>query len=307
MTMLVNDEILKLSSKIDFHMPIQQSLLNEVKRLIDRSGMFYRSFIRVKSPESTYLKLQNAKYCETKKIQDLIGIRIVMYFKDDVDLCRKIIERGFCVNGISEDKNNQETFKPTRLNIVCNIPDDILDLIESSVFSDYFIDKTFEIQLRTVFSEGWHEVDHDLRYKFSNEWSGEYIDYSRAMNGIFATLETCDRAVLDLLNNFSYEKYKKRSWDAMIRNKLRIRLSTDGMSSQLKSIMDSDQQLAKSFFVFNREDLLERLAFDTIGSLPKNINNMIYIINALFVKNHEIKKLTPERIIQLCSEGCRSK
>ncbi|MBK7959276.1 MAG: hypothetical protein IPK03_14995 [Bacteroidetes bacterium] len=30
------------------------------------------------------------------------------------------------------------------------------------------VDSTFEVQLRTILSEGWHEIDHDLRYKSIN-------------------------------------------------------------------------------------------------------------------------------------------
>ena len=45
------------------------------------------------------------------------------------------------------------------------------------------IEPTFKIQIRTVFSEGWHEVEHDLRYKCKDDWEGCEL-YSHTLNGI---------------------------------------------------------------------------------------------------------------------------
>lgn len=32
---------------------------------------------------------------EDKKMQDLVGIRIILYFVDDVDICRKLLDTLF--------------------------------------------------------------------------------------------------------------------------------------------------------------------------------------------------------------------
>lgn len=287
------DNLNKLNPLLNLPPTIEETLKNEIKKVIDKSGMFYRIFSRIKTAHSVEKKLSNPKYCSEHKLQDLIGVRIVMYFKDDVELCKKIIERRFDVDNISQDINDEETFKPTRLNIVCKLPENVKELIEKSLFEDYFIDPTFEIQLRTVFSEGWHEIEHDFRYKFGNEWLGEMLDYSRALNGIFATLETCDRAIVDILKGFAYEKYKKRSWDAMIRNKFRIRLSLQALSGNIKGILDKKVYLSKAILNIDRTDLLEKFAFEKIGHMPKHIDNIVYIANALYIKDEEIDSITP--------------
>lgn len=33
-----------------------------------------------------------------------------------------------------------------------------------------YIDDTFEIQIKTMFFEGWHEIEHDMRYKGEELW-----------------------------------------------------------------------------------------------------------------------------------------
>lgn len=50
--------------------------------------------------------------------------------------------------------------------------------------SDYALtDATYEIQFRTTLSEGWHEIDHALRYKCKTDWD-KHEDEERAFNGI---------------------------------------------------------------------------------------------------------------------------
>ena len=121
-------------------------------------------------------------------MQDLIGIRIALYFSDDVSLCQKIIEKYQTINNISKTDIDPDKFSPERLNLVCCMPDDIADQFDSLLWDEYPIDRTFEIQIRTIFSEGWHEVEHDIRYKSLADWK-EYpeliwpIGNTNATNG----------------------------------------------------------------------------------------------------------------------------
>ena len=78
--------------------------------------------------------------------------------------------------------------------------------------------KTFEVQIRTTFSEGWHEVDHEVRYKHKEAWEQHY-EFSRELNGIYATLEVCDRSMVNLLERLAYRNYKNMEIEAMVRHK----------------------------------------------------------------------------------------
>jgi putative GTP pyrophosphokinase len=130
-------------------------------------------------------------------MQDLLGFRVTTYFSDDlkivIDLCEKIFKKVELVY----DERTTEIFKPLRNNMICKIPVD-----ESKIFYELLasnpqfkgIDNTFEIQFRTTLSEGWHEVDHMMRYKCKPDWS-DLITESRMLNGIYATLETNDQVL----------------------------------------------------------------------------------------------------------------
>lgn len=83
---------------------------------------------------------------------------------------------------------NTDQFTVNRHNLVFKVPDVYSNEIGIAI-RNRPIDTTFELQLRSILSEGWHEVDHDLRYKSKSNWINQG-DLSRALNGIMATLET---------------------------------------------------------------------------------------------------------------------
>ena len=53
-----------------------------VNRIISSASLFYRLFARQKSSSSASKKIKIKKYDHTKKMQDLFGVRIALYFKD---------------------------------------------------------------------------------------------------------------------------------------------------------------------------------------------------------------------------------
>ena len=64
---------------------IASKLTSDISELLSRSGIMFRIFSRVKTENSIRHKLE-VKYAEKKsRVQDMIGIRIVTYFQDDID------------------------------------------------------------------------------------------------------------------------------------------------------------------------------------------------------------------------------
>ena len=169
---------------------VTRDLEKEIKDLLDNCGLYYKCFCRVKTSASACEKIEN-RYSKGKtnyKLQDILGIRIVVYFKKDIPLCEKIITNNCEIDNISKDEEDDETFKPQRINYVCKMPPSVVNNINSELWT-YPIDRTFEIQVRTIFSEGWHEIEHDFRYKCLDEWTSNY-DLSRILNGVWATLDS---------------------------------------------------------------------------------------------------------------------
>lgn len=264
---------------------IINSFISKIEKPINNAGIFVRIFGRIKSTDSLKNKLKLKTYSMEHKIQDLFGVRVTVYFKDDVQICKDIMQRLFQVDNISEDHENVDTFKFKRLNIVCKIPSDIKVELEDELFQG-IIDDTFEIQIRTVFSDGWHEVEHDLCYKCRNEWVEE-DDVLRSFNGIYATLTTCDWAIIKLFDDRAYTKYKKEDWVSMLRNKFRIRFS----SSCISNVFLKDKEFMKAVFKMNRNQTVYILSF---CKLPLSMDNFLYIANLIFIKDDSIK--TPEII-----------
>lgn len=270
-----------------------------IKKVLDKCGLYYRIFARRKSDDSTTKKLAAKPYCcETGYLmQDYIGVRIALYFHDDIIICKEIISKFFNVVGESITKHDSKTFSPVILNLVCKIPEDALSLIDPELWENYPFDQTFEIQIRTIFSEGWHEIDHDIRYKCKEDWE-QHQDLDRNLNGILATLETCDWSIVALINDLAYREYKGKQWPEMLKNKLRIHLSDYNLGAHISQLLNNDNDLAKSIYRFDRQELLVYLS-GLKTKLPLTANNMVYLINHLFIHNVEVEKVTPTALYSI--------
>jgi len=158
------------------------------------------------------------------------------------------------------------------------------------------VDNTFEIQLRTTSSEGWHEVDHALRYKCKNDWI-DYREEDKMFNGIYAILETTDRALKSLFEDMAYNHYKCKNWEAMLRMKFFLNFDKGSLSSALKDLLNRDNALAKKVFRCSRADLLYKIAISGLD-ISVSFNNIVFLINYLYIKNEEIRALTPHWLVK---------
>ena len=283
----------------DYVSQIHPSILTNVQKNIvgdlNKCGLFFRTFNRNKSAQSIERKINEKKYKNDKKMQDLLGFRIVLYFKDDIPICEKLIKNNFKIVDISKDITTDDTFKPIRLNYVCAIPEEFYTLFPNGIWEEYPIDKTLEIQIRTVFSEGWHEVEHDLRYKCQEDWSDNH-DLSRYLNGIFATLETCDWSMINIFEQLAYKKYKEKKWESMLRNKLRIRFEPTPLSVEINKILNENIELSKAILKIDREQFMQFLSDEKIINIPKTVDNIVNCINGLYIGNEELLELSPQKL-----------
>ena len=148
---------------------VRVDLLSIIEEKLKKAGFYYRIAYRVKAVDSTVDKLQFKDYRrpgtenEDKKMQDLIGIRIMLYFVDDVSICRSLLDTLFATPGVWETtETNEYEFKAMKINGIFRLPGYLAKTIVNPMLSDY-IDDTFEVQVRTNSFEGWHEIEHDLR------------------------------------------------------------------------------------------------------------------------------------------------
>lgn len=128
---IVEEELRSLLSGIT----IERELREHIEKRLERVGMYFRIFARVKAAGSLCAKLirKEEKYKKNdEKLQDLIGIRVVLYYADDVPICQKMIGSLFHVReeDCSIDTPGIDEFKPVRLNLICDIPDGAEGYIE---------------------------------------------------------------------------------------------------------------------------------------------------------------------------------
>jgi len=261
-----------------------------------RAGLFFRIFYRSKSEDSLTKKILTKEYSLSgNKLQDSIGIRVALYFADDLDIVRGLLKRKLVFVDETIDKPDDDEFRPSRVNLIFRIPDEYqkqLGFLRKYVE----VDSTYELQLRTVLSEGWHEVEHDLRYKCKGEWQHQ-LDLSRTLNGVFATLETCDWSMLQVFDELAYRHYKSGDWQAMLRNKFRIRFDPTPLSEELRTVLTDQNDAAKKIIRLNRERLL-RWILDNELSFPILFSNIVYLVNYLHIKSDSISRLTPAPIAE---------
>jgi hypothetical protein len=228
-------------------------------------------------------------------MQDLIGFRITTYFSDDVIIVVDFCEKLFGKVELVYDEPSSEIFKPLRKNMICRMPE-----YETGVFLELkqnnpqceLIDNTFEIQFRTTLSEGWHEVDHLMRYKCKPDWEPLSTE-GRMLNGIYATLETNDQALKALFDDISYQHYKSKKWEAMLRNKLRLRFLLKGLDLEIIEYLNSNSEVGKNLFKLNRNKILKTYIDSTLA-FPVTFDNWIYFINYCFMKDEFILTKTQQ-------------
>lgn len=276
---------------------VKNNIVQNISSQLGSVGLMFRIFSRTKSIETIESKLSsNTEYGKTKKLQDLIGVRVVLYFNDDIETVRKIISLEYSerCNDISIDEVKSDEFKALRYNIVYSLNAEdyrTLRLGEHEIS----IDSTFELQIRTIFSEGWHEIEHDLRYKCKSDWDG-FDEQSRRLNGVYASLETNEWTMIKLFDELAYNHYKNHDWSAMFRQKFRIRFIDTVIKDEIIEIFN-DIDLVKKFFRIDRTILITNMKKRGY-SYPINLNNIIYFCNITIVKDKRIIDITPQLMIE---------
>lgn len=276
---------------------VRAELVSEISSSLDSVGLMYRIFSRSKTKASLKRKIEsNSDYGKNKKLQDLVGIRVVLYFNDDISSVRSIVSSLYSEksNDVSIDQVGNEEFRAVRYNIVYSLSDELSRILNLGDSSDV-IDATFELQIRTIFSEGWHEIEHDLRYKCKDDWVG-FDGESRLLNGVYASLESSEWTMIKIFDELAYQHYKAQQWSSMMRQKLRLRFIDDRLVGELKSILDNDNALAKKFFRVDREFLVSEMSKRGFY-YPLTLSNIIYFINILAVKDSRIFDLTPDMML----------
>ena len=119
---------------------------------------------RVKEEASLAGKLvrKSELYRTLEDVTDILGMRVICFFGDDVDRVGKLIEELFDVDWEnSVDKRaiiNANSFGYLSLHYICSLP-------TGRDHPDEVCGKKFEIQVRTTLQHTWAYIEHDMGYK----------------------------------------------------------------------------------------------------------------------------------------------
>lgn len=271
---------------------VLRDIVTDLESVLNKCGIMYHVFYRTKSTMSIKNKLEKKaeEYLrQNKKMQDLLALRITLYFTDDVEIVHNYLRSQSDFDSESVDEAEVDRFCPKRLNLVMRVPDKLQqDMNAARKESGYeaFIDNTYEVQIRTILSEGWHEVEHDLRYKCKEDWD-EFKEESRLLNGIYATLENSEWSMLTLFDRLSHSQYKNKAWNSMLRNKMRVRFTDNGLSEELCNYLSDNNDTAKSLYRANRIKIL-KLVMEKNFSYPLTYDTVLHLINHIDVKDKKL-------------------
>lgn len=279
---------------------IIKEIENRLKDNLSHCGFMFHIFSRVKSTESINIKLSKKAELyrqEGKKMQDFLALRITLYFSDDVEIVHQYLKSMPNFLDESVDTAEVDRFCPKRLNLILRVPEKIkqeMNLAISQTEYKDLIDDTYEIQIRTILSEGWHEVEHDLRYKCKEEWE-DFNEESRLLNGIYATLESAEWSMLTLFDRLAYSHYKKENWNCMMRNKMRIRFADKSLSEETINYLNENKAVAKSLFRVNRSNVM-KLMLEKGFRFPLTYDTMLHLLNHLGVSDKKLALLADKAL-----------
>lgn len=281
------------------HVPdiVIEDLVDIIEEKLKKSGMYFRIAHRVKAVDSTVDKMRMKQYGvdgsenEHRKLQDLVGLRIILYYSDDMRICMNLLDTLFSEPGVWEtSENNDYEFRAMKTNGVFRMPSYLWKSIENPVLQDY-IDDTFEIQVRTNAFEGWHEIEHDMRYKGTAFVGEDSEGLARKMNSILATFELCDDTIVSVMEDLGHRHYKNGHWDNMLRCHYRLTFTSDRLSPEIAECFAQDQDLAKIFYKFPRYPAIRELWNDMSPETPPlTLDRIVQVVNDIGPRNENLYK-----------------
>ena len=235
---------------------------------------------RVKAENSLSGKLQKkgGKYRDIFDVTDLVGIRVITFYIDDVDKVASVLERLFEIdweNSIDKRKAHEiDSFGYLSLHYICRIP-------ESSYFDPEHPELNkirFEVQMRTLLQHAWANMNHDTGYKSGVEIPKVYL---RNMSRIAGMLELCDDEFSRIRRELS--DYRRRVQKLVASGNLsEVALDGDSFRSYLnikpferltRRIASINQAEVQEVDLSNFLPLFQAMRFTTLGDIDKLIKD----------------------------------
>ncbi|MEM9591988.1 MAG: hypothetical protein AAF967_11700 [Pseudomonadota bacterium] len=185
-----------------------------ISEITDPTGiMLYGISARAKTPASLRGKLRRKNYEHPEKdITDLVGIRIVTFYHDDIDAIVRHLRRRLDINKKdSIDKRSQlglREFGYRSVQLVARPNPKDVQAFDFQVLQG----RWFEIQVRSVLEHAWAEIEHKIIYKAKIKYPEDVV---RRFASLAGTIEILDDEFVELKKKrnefigYYREHYKK--------------------------------------------------------------------------------------------------
>ncbi|SMB91561.1 GTP pyrophosphokinase [Deinococcus hopiensis] len=142
---------------------LRDAVVRHVTELLTRQGLnIHHVTGRVKRPLSLADKLRRkpGRYDTLTDVTDLVGVRVITYFADDVDVVARLMEAHHVVDwDNSMDKSRMhdpDRFGYMGVHYVLRAEPDLVPALAGT---------RYEVQIRSILQHAWAEIEHDLGYK----------------------------------------------------------------------------------------------------------------------------------------------
>ncbi|MGN4124873.1 GTP pyrophosphokinase [Lysinibacillus sphaericus] len=203
--------ISEYESKRAMYLEYEDNIKRLVNSLLKTEEIYIHAIeSRVKELESLKKKINDKnKYKSINEITDILGLRLITYFEDDVDKIANLLKQEFILDKVNSvdkrAKDNPEEFGYASLHYILKLKEPRASLPEYENFKNI----NFEIQIRSILQHAWAEIEHDLGYKSKKEVPHSIRrDFSR----VSGLLELADKEFIrikEFLKNYGSEVENK--------------------------------------------------------------------------------------------------
>jgi len=195
-----------LRRKYNELLPLRTFVVRELEILMEEAVASMTSVPRVTGRVKSfgsYLK----KYLRYLKegadpsgISDIIGIRIICIFLEDLLRAEEVLREKFEVIEV-ERKGGDHTLREfgyDSIHLLINVPEEILQKDDALKSSNSINCGIAEIQIRTIVQDAWAEVEHELMYK--TEFTPFDTPLKRKLAAVNASLSLADIVFQEIRN-----------------------------------------------------------------------------------------------------------